>query len=84
MLPDYVRRTDAVIFRIEGDSLQCVANYGPMPVVGECNGLSFVEPPRAEPLLNGKRFTSMTSRQKSKPNSRNTKHIQERTGTAPY
>ena len=25
--------TDAVIFRIEGDSLQCVANYGPMPVV---------------------------------------------------
>ena len=25
--------TDAVIFRIEGDSLQCVANYGPMPIV---------------------------------------------------
>jgi GAF domain-containing protein len=25
--------TDAVIFRIEGDTLQCVANYGPMPVV---------------------------------------------------
>src|SRR5499433_4377768 len=23
---------DAVIFRIEGDSLQCVANYGPIPV----------------------------------------------------
>jgi hypothetical protein len=23
---------DAVIFRIEGDTLQCVANYGPMPV----------------------------------------------------
>ncbi len=25
--------TDAVIFRIEGEALQCVANYGPMPVV---------------------------------------------------
>src|SRR5262245_12492766 len=25
---------DAVIFRIEGDTLQCVANYGPMPVIG--------------------------------------------------
>src|SRR5262249_60104180 len=25
--------TDAVIFRIEGDTLQCMANYGPMPVV---------------------------------------------------
>src|SRR5262245_64636719 len=23
---------DAVIFRIEGDSLQCVANYGPIPI----------------------------------------------------
>src|SRR5215831_14042972 len=23
--------TDAVIFRIEGDTLQCMANYGPMP-----------------------------------------------------
>jgi signal transduction histidine kinase len=23
---------DAVVFRIEGDTLQCVANYGPMPV----------------------------------------------------
>src|SRR6266542_4234631 len=25
--------TDAVIFRIEGDTLQCMANYGPIPVV---------------------------------------------------
>src|SRR5215510_13546555 len=25
--------SDAVIFRIEGDTLQCMANYGPMPVV---------------------------------------------------
>ena len=38
----------------------------------KCNGLSFVEAPGAEPSLIGKRSTSMTSRQRSKPNSRNT------------
>src|SRR5262249_22393968 len=62
-------RSDAVIFRIEGDTLQCMANYGPMP---EMHRPIMRGSPGAEPSLIGKRSTSMTSRQRSKPNSRNT------------